>query len=71
MTIATMDTRKDVAAKHSKKFQEDNALAPFTAAMLQCPEQINLRKQKFIDSNFETTVLYISKVKVAGDKGSW
>lgn len=56
---------------NSKKFKTDNVLAVFTAAGLQCPEQINLRKQKFIDSHFETTVLYISKAKVAGDKGSW
>lgn len=56
---------------HSKKFQTDNALAAFTADMVQYPEQINLRTQKFIDSQFETTVLYISKVKVTGDKGSW
>ena len=56
---------------HSKKFQADNASAAITAGMVQCSEQINLRKQKFIDSQFETTVLYISKVKVTGDKGSW
>lgn len=56
---------------HSKKFQADNALAAFTAGMVQYPEQINLRKQKFIDSQFETTVLYIIKVKVTGDEGSW
>lgn len=37
---------------HSKKFQADNALAVFTAGMVQFPEQINLRKQKFIDSQF-------------------
>ena len=56
---------------HSKQFQADNALAAFTAGTVQYPEQINLRKQKFIDSQFENTVLYISKVKVTGDKGSW